>query len=279
MNQNFGNMKSKLTIVKNNVSDEETWRIKKTFEVKFLTPPKISSSLKYLEKKSSNSPPRFRNYENFTVNSSKSLFHPALGSFPIYRPIPLVKLQGLRRALNNPSPSLPTETKKFAEPGTELSSKNQKKKVKLKKTPEQNSKLLTKSSVNPQKSLPLLPVDKTLQKTEGKFKSDLSRKARSSLKHYKALNLQDYPKSKIWTYFPGYAYGFEESKEFLQACKSGNHILAESFLAVNPWLGHTFDYSRISAIHWGVIRGHLRIVQLLLKYNVWVDVGDFVSFT
>lgn len=277
MNQNSYNIKSKLTIIKNKISKEETCRVKKTFEIKFLTPPKISSSLKSLEKKS-NSPPRFRNYDNFSVNSSNSLVNPAVGSFPIYRPIPLVKLQGLRRALNNLSPSLPVETKKLLQPDGDFLLTTRKKRVKLMKSPERDQSLQGKSLPSPQKSLPLLPVHKTLQRTSEKLKSDLSRKARSSLKHFKALGLQDCSRSKLWTYFPGHAYAFHESKEFLQACKSGNHILVESFLAVNPWLAHSFDYSRVSAIHWGVIRGHLKVVQVLLRHKVWVDVGDFVRF-
>lgn len=277
MNQDTLRIRNKLTITQKKLSEEEHKKIDKTFELKFLTPPKFSAGSKAVEKNHSNSPPRYRNYENFSRIASKFSLNPNIVSFPYFHHISLPKLQETLLLKPAPKPKKPQYSPTIS-PSPPISIYQRH--VKFTNIPSSSTKTLPSiSPAKSQRSLPLIPSQKLAINKIRKMNPDILRKARSSLKHYKILSLESFSKSKIWEFFPGIPYGQENSKDFLKACKMGNHTLAENYLAVDPWLAHTFDYSQISAIHWGVIRGHLKVVQLLLRYKVWADVGDFVSFT
>jgi hypothetical protein len=116
------------------------------------------------------------------------------------------------------------------------------------------------------------PFFKRLKKTSN------IRKLKAALTHYRVLKLETQPFYKLFEFFPGRAYGHLHSQEFIKVCKNGDKGKVLELLALNPWLAHSFDHSRVSAIHWAVIRGQLEIVEILLRFKVWLNVGDFVLF-
>ena len=109
-------------------------------------------------------------------------------------------------------------------------------------------------------------------------KSLMARKILSALKHYKSLNLHLVPFKTVLEYFPGVPYGLPKSREFIKQCKNGNVDMVNALLVKNKWLAHCYDFSKESALHWAVKRGHLNIVEILLSYKTHIDTNDSVCF-
>jgi hypothetical protein len=69
------------------------------------------------------------------------------------------------------------------------------------------------------------------------------------------------------------------SKDFIDACRQGDGILAKICLIKNKFLVYDYDYTGKTALHWATIRGHYAIMELLLQYHSDADAKDLLSRT
>ncbi|OMJ73303.1 hypothetical protein SteCoe_28056 [Stentor coeruleus] len=99
----------------------------------------------------------------------------------------------------------------------------------------------------------------------------------SCIRHYASLKIDPMILTKINEILPGVPYGIGNSREFLTACKEGNHEKVTLMLESNKWFAHIFDGSGQSALHWAVRRGHTRIVRILLAAGTWIDSLDYIG--
>jgi ankyrin repeat protein len=251
----------------NRISEDQRAKINENFKIKQISPPKFEV-LKFSNVKSSTSPPRFKQYSDFTSRtlaeqSSQSSQSKSSNLLPISKSF--LTETSEKKALQKISSSL-------------LKSSLIKSKIEAKLIP-RPSFLNLKKTPNPlkqlKKSIPTLPsIKKSLLRKSKRFPKVF--KIKAALIHYKYLNLHKYPRSKLYEFFPGVAFGHPGSRDFLKACKEGNSREVVKMLEENPWIAHSFDHSRVSAVHWAVIRGHLNVVELLVRAKVWINVGDFV---
>jgi hypothetical protein len=117
-----------------------------------------------------------------------------------------------------------------------------------------------------------------LQKINFFSKPGMIRKVLSSSSHYKILKLSLLPLRKVLECFPGVPYGLPMSKKFIKACKEGDCEAVSSFLESNEWLVHSFDYSGQSGLHWVVLRGCYKVLEILLRHNAYIDSTDTVNY-
>ena len=69
------------------------------------------------------------------------------------------------------------------------------------------------------------------------------------------------------------------AKEFIDACRQGDSILAKICLIKNKFLVYDFDYTGKTALHWATIRGNYTIMELLLQHHADIDAKDLLRRT
>lgn len=116
-----------------------------------------------------------------------------------------------------------------------------------------------------------------LDKSNPIRRKELMRKSLVSFKHYKNLKLFNYTPQKVIEILPGRPYGQRNSKDFFDACRTGNLEKVQKLIKANKWLALTFDSSGETGIHWAVKRKNLELAKILIKAGAWVDSSDYVK--
>ena len=237
-------------------------KMKKNFKLRIGNKDKDKRNDRSLLRKIENSPPRFRNYDEFKsityrVRINEIIADKGLSSSTVLKK-PLNDLPKLSKSIITSFISNP-RTKVILVPNSSF------------------PRLKNVEQPNKPPPLPLPPLPHIRRPFFKRLKKNSNvRKLKAALTHYRLLQLETQPFYKLFEFFPGRAYGHLHCQDFIKHCKNGEKGKVLELLALNPWLAHGFDHSRVSAIHWAVIRGQLEIMDILLRFKVWLNVGDFV---
>lgn len=69
------------------------------------------------------------------------------------------------------------------------------------------------------------------------------------------------------------------AKDFLWACKQGDHEAVELLLEKDPFLVHEFDDIRLTGLHWACRKAHVRTAELLLDSHADPKAEDVLRRT